>query len=88
MPNFFTQLRTISFIREFDPFERYFKHAQNAAAKDVMSEHFSALAEDATLLEVVFELAVRRFPVVHVLRDGRHVGAIDRNAVLKYVINF
>ena len=87
MPDFFSQLKSISFIREFDPFEAYFEWESKALAKDVMRHDFCALPEDATLLEIVFELAVKRKAKVYVLRDGKRIGVIDRILVLDKVIN-
>jgi predicted transcriptional regulator len=86
MPDFFGQLKTVSFISEFDPFERYFKAEAEATAEDVMSRDFAAMPETATLLEIVFELAVRRRPKVYVVRDGKRVGIIDRIRVLDRVL--
>lgn len=87
MPEFFNQLKSVSFISEFDPFDRYFEKEANQVAGDVMSTDFSAVEETATLLEVVFELAVRRRPKVHVLRNGKRVGVIDRVVVLDRILN-
>lgn len=87
MPDFFGQLKSVSFIRDFDPFEKYFAGEGNALARDVMEQDYAALPETATLLEIVFELAVKRRPKVHVVRDGKRVGAIDRILVLDRVIN-
>ncbi|MBI2422693.1 MAG: PTS sugar transporter subunit IIA [Candidatus Hydrogenedentes bacterium] len=87
-PEFFGQLKSVAFIRKFDPFENYFKGLKTATAGDVMSTDFSALPEDATLLEVVFELAVRKHAKVFVVRDGILTGIIDRITVLNRVLNF
>jgi PTS system nitrogen regulatory IIA component len=87
LPEFFRQLKSVSFIRQFDPFERYFEKQRAQTAGEVMSAHFSVLEEDATLLEVVFELAVRRHPKVYVTRQGRLVGVIDRAVLLDRVLN-
>ena len=87
MPDFFSQLKSISFISEFDPFERYFEGEGNALARDVMSTDFATVPEDATLLEVTFELAVKRHNKVYVARDGKRIGIIDRILVLDRVIN-
>jgi PTS system nitrogen regulatory IIA component len=86
MPDFFSQLKSISFIREFDPFDDYFKFERGACARDVMTQHYAALPEDATLVEVIFELAVKRHPKVYVVRDGKRVGIIDPFVVLDRVI--
>ncbi|HQL95728.1 MAG TPA: CBS domain-containing protein, partial [Candidatus Hydrogenedentes bacterium] len=87
MPDFFTQLKSVSFIREFDPFEKYFQKETGALARDVMTADMATLPEEATLLEVVFELAVRRHPKIYVVRAGKRVGVIDRSLVLDRVIN-
>lgn len=87
MPPFFAQLKSVGFIREFDPFERYFPKERMSCAADVMSSRFAALGEDATLLEVVFALAVKHHPKIYVVRDGKRVGVIDRMRVLDRVLN-
>jgi len=87
MPDFFSQLKSISFIREFDPFEKYFAGEGSTLARDVMSGEFATIPEEATLLEIVFELAVHRHARVYVVRDGKQVGVIDRILVLDRVIN-
>jgi len=87
LPDFFGQLKSVSFIRDYDPFEKYFKGDALRQAKDVMSTDYAALPETGTLLEIVFELAIRRHPKVYVVRDGKRIGVIDRNRVLDKVIN-
>ncbi len=87
MPDFFSQLKSVSFIREFDPFEKYFAEESKSLARDVMTSDFATVSEDATLLEIVFELAVHRRHKLYVVRDGKRVGVIDRSLVLDRVIN-
>ena len=89
IPDFFRQLKSVSFIREFDPFEKYFAREADVTAGDLMESNFSAMPEDATLLEIVFALSVQRHPKIHVVdADNRRIGVIDRIAVLDQVINF
>ena len=87
MPEFFSQLRSVSFIRAFDPFEKYFEGEGHTLARDVMMQDYAAVDVDATLMEVVFALAVQRHTKVHVLDNGKRIGAIDRIQVLDRVIN-
>lgn len=87
MPHFFTQLKSIAFISEFDPFEKYFADESHALASDVMSCDFSAMTANATLLEIVFELAVHQRPQVYIVHEGKYVGVIDRILVLERVID-
>lgn len=88
LPEFFGQLKSVAFVKNFNPFEQYFKGLKTAVAGDIMSRDFAALAEDATLLEVVFELSVHRHTKVFVVRDEKLVGIIDRITVLNRVLNF
>ena len=87
LPDFFKQLKSVSFIRDFDPFEKYFEKHTNFTAGEVMSSSYACLDEEATLIEVVFELAVRGHPKVYVTRAGRLVGVIDRDLLLDKVLN-
>lgn len=86
MPDFFSQLRSVSFIREFDPFEKYFEKEANQTAGEVMLREFAAVNEDATIMEVIFLLAVKRNAKVYVLHEGKMVGIIDRIRVLSEIL--
>ncbi len=87
MPDFFSQLKSISFLSEFDPFERYFEREAHMRACDIMSKDVAAMPEDATLIEVLFELVVKRRTKAYVVRDGKRIGVLDRISVLDHVLN-
>lgn len=87
MPHFFTQLKSVAFIREFDPFEKYFADESHALAQDVMVRDFCAMPLKATLLEIVFELAIHQRPQVYIVQDKKCIGVIDRILVLERVID-
>jgi PTS system nitrogen regulatory IIA component len=87
LPEFFSQLSSVAFIRYFDPFEKYFEQEAKSEARDVMSGDYAAVGEDATLLEIVYLLSVRRYPKIYVVRDGVIVGVIDRAAVVDRILS-
>lgn len=87
LPEFFGQLKSVAFIKKLDPFENYFKSMKTATAGDIMTADFATLPEDATMLEVIFELSVRQRPKVFIVRDGILCGIIDRIAILNRVLN-
>lgn len=87
LPDFFHQLKSVSFIKQFDPFEKYFEQEARARAADVMGP-YAAVDENATLLEIVFSLVVKGHPKIYVLREGKLVGLIDRSVVLDRVVNY
>jgi mannitol/fructose-specific phosphotransferase system IIA component (Ntr-type) len=87
MPDFFLQLKTVAFISEFDPFEKYFYNEAHSKAKDVLSKEFCTISTSTTLIEIVFELVVKGRRTLYVLEDERLVGVIDPSIVLDQVIN-
>jgi mannitol/fructose-specific phosphotransferase system IIA component (Ntr-type) len=89
LPDFFLHLKSVSFISEFDPFEKYFEREALASAGQLMSEDLCRMPADSTLLEIVFALAVKRRSQVYVVdADNKWVGTIDRAAVLSNVLNW
>lgn len=87
IPDFFTQLKSVSFIRDFDPFEKYFAEEAQAVAADVMNTSCACVEEDATLMEIVFLLSVKNHPKVYVTRKTQLAGIIDRSDVLDRILN-
>lgn len=87
LPEFFTQLKSVSFIGDFDPFEKYFENEPGRSVGDVMSADFATVAEDTPILEVIFKLAVQQHAKVYVLRHGVLVGVIDRSRVLEKILS-
>jgi len=89
LPEFFQHLKSVSFISEFDPFEKYFEHEAHSVAGQLMSKDLCRMPETATLLEIVFALAVKRRTQVYVMdADNNWVGTVDRAAVLNNVLNW
>lgn len=89
LPDFFQHLKSVSFISEFDPFEKYFEREAYSTAGELMSEKICRMAPEATLLEIVFELAVKRRTQIYVIGpDNQWVGTIDRATVLNNVLNW
>lgn len=88
LPEFFGQLKSVSFIAEFDPFEKYFEDEQHVLASDMMESTARAVPMDYTIMEIVFDLAVKAHPKLYVVdENNRWVGTIDKGLVLDNVIN-
>ncbi|MEZ4475041.1 MAG: PTS sugar transporter subunit IIA [bacterium] len=88
IPDFFRQLKSVSFIAEFDPFEKYFEKDHDLLVKDIMNQQLATCGPHATALEVVFLLSVKRFPKVYVVdAERRLLGVIDRIRVLDRIFN-
>jgi PTS system nitrogen regulatory IIA component len=87
IPEYMTQLHSVPAVEDFDPFRKYFLEVANAMASEIMSEDFAVLDEDATLLEVIFLLSVKKYPQVYICRQGEGIGFIDRTTVIHRVLN-
>jgi mannitol/fructose-specific phosphotransferase system IIA component (Ntr-type)/predicted transcriptional regulator len=88
VPDFFRQLKSVSFIAEFDPFERYLDREHKLLVRDVMNADYAKVPPTATALEVVFLLSVKRYPKVFVVDAEDHLlGVIDRIRMIDRVFN-
>jgi len=89
MPEFFSQLQSVSFVRNFNPLEKYFQHETEMLARDIMREDYATVPPSATLVEIIFLLSVKKHLKVYVTDpSGKLMGIIDRLAVLDRAINF
>ena len=89
LPEFFSKLKSVSFIAEFDPFEKYFEDERNTLARDMMEANARTVPVDYTIMEIVFDLAIRPCTKLYVTDGkGRWIGTIDKGTVLDNVINY
>ncbi len=88
LPDFFARLKSVSFIAEFDPFEKYFEDERNTPAGAMMEPNARTVPMDYTIMEIVFDLAIQPYTKLYVTdNEGRWVGTIDKGTVLDNVIN-
>ena len=89
LPDFFSKLKSVSFIAEFDPFEKYFEDERDILARDMMETTARTVPVDYTIMEIVFDLAMGPYTKLYVTDDkGRWIGTIDKSIVLDNVINY
>lgn len=88
IPDFFSQLKSVGFIRYFDPFEKYFAVEAASLVKDVMSKNYMTFPPDATLIEIVFAISVQHHQQVYIVNSGSELlGVIDQALLLERIIN-
>lgn len=85
VPQFFQNLKTVSFVRNLDPFEKYFAARHIIKVKEIQ-EHGGSIDKDATLLEIVFQIAVKGYRNIYVLDGSRLVGVIDNYRLIDRVL--
>ena len=89
IPDFFGQLKSVAFIKEFDPFEKYFYDEAHSKVGDVMDKNVAKVSPNTTIMEIVFMLAVNNIPKIYVVNDNdKLLGVIDKTLVLERIINF
>lgn len=88
IPDFFSQLKSVGFIRYFDPFEKYFAVEAASRVEDVMNRELPSFHPDATLIEVVFAISVLKQPVIYVTNHKQELqGVISQAQLLGRIIN-
>ncbi|MGE4564168.1 MAG: CBS domain-containing protein [Victivallaceae bacterium] len=88
IPDFFSQLKSVGFIRYFDPFENYFALEAKSKVADVMTRNVRRFPDDITLIEIVFAMTVEKIPLLYIVdREDRLIGVIDQTVLLERIIN-
>lgn len=88
IPDFFSHLKSVGFIRYFDPFEKYFSVETGLCVKDAMYEPKAVFPPEATLIEIVFAISVQHYPLVYITSPKNELlGVIDQALLLERIIN-
>ena len=89
IPDFFKHLHTVSFVRHIDPFEKYFKIKRELKVSNIVDNECDIVLQDATLVEVIFQLTVKNKPKLFVIKDnGVLIGEIDRFSIIDKILFF
>ncbi|MCU0856896.1 MAG: PTS sugar transporter subunit IIA [Pontiellaceae bacterium] len=88
LPEFFANLHTISFVRNMDPFEKYFQGDRDIRLTDITIRRESPVIHpDATLMEIVFEIATRNKQILYVVDGNKKLlGNIDRFSIVDKIL--
>jgi len=87
-PDFFQHLQTVSFVRQLDPFEKYFKLRKELKVKDLCDPPNNAISQETTLMEIVFAMTVKNQSKLYVVDESRLVGVVDRFSVIDRILFF
>lgn len=88
LPDFFSNLHTISFVRNMDPFEKYFQTGRDIRLSDLkISRELPVISAEATLMEIVFEIATRNKQLLYVVDENKKLlGVIDRFSIVDRIL--
>jgi len=88
LPDYIKGLHSVPHIPDFKPFQSYFNDGSKTTVGDFMNEcKSSSVNEDATMLEIVFLLSVKKLPLLYVCRDNQLLGVIDAVTVADKIFN-
>ncbi len=88
LPDFFGKLHTVSFVKNMDPFQKYFNIKGDLKVSSFFNKTCSTISEDATLIEIVFQLTVKGNSHLFVVQNGELRGKIDRFSILNNILFF
>jgi mannitol/fructose-specific phosphotransferase system IIA component (Ntr-type) len=88
LPDYIKHLHSVPHITDFKPFQHYFSEDGEMVVGEFMNECKNAtINEDATMLEIVFLLSVKKHPLLYVCRDNKLLGVIDAVTVADKIFN-
>lgn len=87
LPDYIKKLHSVPRLTDFRAFEHYFTEDAKLTVADLMNECSSIVEEDASLLEILFLLSVKKHPLLYVCQDSKLIGVIDPITVLDRVLN-
>jgi mannitol/fructose-specific phosphotransferase system IIA component (Ntr-type) len=88
IPDFFNQLETVSFVKNLDPFEKYFKFRKDLKVSDIYDSAANTIRMDTTLMEIIFEMTVKNKPTLFVIDNGKLVGEVNRFTIIDKILFF
>lgn len=87
LPNFFSTLKTISFVRNMNPFEKYFLVDNTLRIGDLNIDRESPIIPpDATLMEIIFEMTTHNRQILYVVENEKLLGVIDRFSIVDKIL--
>ena len=88
LPDYIKELHSVPPIHDFNPFNKYFADHDKLSVSEAINTNIAKVAFDASLMEIIFLLAVKKYSIVHVCdSDDVLIGVIDRITVLDKVFN-
>jgi len=87
LPNFFLSLKTISFVKHMNPFERYFNMDNQVKVSEIKRDReFPVIEPNATLMEIIFLMTTYNRHHLYVVEAGKLLGVIDRFAIVDKIL--
>ncbi len=87
LPEFFTSMQNISFIRHMNPFDKYFQADSTKLLCNLKTKNrIPVLSPESTLIEIIFELAAHNSQFVYIVENKKLLGVIDRFSIVDKIL--
>ena len=87
MPDFFSNLHQVSFVKHMDPFEKYFHVDDFLKISELKrSKEAPIIPSNATLMEIVFEMTVKNKELLYVVENNKLLGTLDRYSIIDKIL--
>jgi len=86
LPEYFSMMRNVSFLPDYEPFAKLLKDEGKILVRDVMHTEFVAVDEDASVIEIAYKMVNENVRRILVLRGGKLVGIIMRKDLIRKII--
>lgn len=87
MPKYTSLMNDLSFMTVGEPFEAYFKNEHNVTVKELYRKDPPIIDKNASIMEVSFEMVTRGKTRIYVVENGKFLGIILRNYIIKKVLH-
>ncbi len=87
LPDYIRQLHSVPHLTDFSPFHEYFTEDTSRSVGDLMTPCGSIIDEKGSLLEILYLLSVKKYPLLYVCRNERLIGVIDPITVMDKILN-
>lgn len=88
IPKFFSQLYSVSYVRDMNPFEKYFMTDRSQKIGEIDVERSQPLIKPgATIMEIIFEMTTHNRHQLYVVDEENHLlGVIDRYSIVDKIL--
>lgn len=86
LPKYMNHLSNLAFLKDFEPFEEFFKKEDIIRIKDIARKNPQTVAPDTSIVETAFLLVKKKTERVFVVNNGKLIGYITARDIITKVL--
>lgn len=87
LPPYLELMNDLSFLKEFEPFEEFYKQQKNVTVGDIYTDNYTAVTVDTSIIEIAFLVATKNVRRLFVIDRNKLIGIIMRRDLITQVIH-